>query len=115
VTGRDCQADTHILPVVAYRRGDGGEAPCGVIGGFAYRGVTGSLPDGTYLYADRCSRAIWAVPATQLLAGRAQPAIVGEVPSGLGRPVSFGQDDAGELYLLTSAGHVLAISAVGPA
>ncbi|HSM34405.1 MAG TPA: PQQ-dependent sugar dehydrogenase [Anaerolineae bacterium] len=115
VTGRDCQADTHILPVVAYRRGDDGEAPCGVIGGFAYRGVAGSLPAGTYLYADRCSRAIWAVPATQLLAGRAQPAIVGEVPSGLGRPVSFGQDDAGELYLLTSAGHVLAISAAGPA
>jgi glucose/arabinose dehydrogenase len=115
VMGRDCRADAHILPVVAYRRGEGDAASCGVIGGFAYRGVAGSLPDGTYLYADRCSRTIWAVPATQLLAGRAQPAIVGQVPSGLGPAVSFGQDDAGELYLLTSAGHVLAISAVGSA
>jgi glucose/arabinose dehydrogenase len=111
-SGGVCQADAHIPPVVAYRRGDGDTASCGVIGGFAYRGAAGSLPDGAYLYADRCSDSIWAVPASQLAAGRAQPAMVGQLPTGAGRAVSFGQDDAGELYLLTSAGQVLVIRAV---
>ncbi len=115
--GRECFGDSpcdpaaHILPAVAYPHSDGDRSHCSVIGGYAYRGAAGSLADGTYLYADYCSGTIWAVPTEQLLAGDAQPAIVGQVPSGTGQALSFGEDDDGELYLLTNGGHVLRISA----
>ncbi len=119
--GRDCfgndpcDPDAHILPAVAYPHADGDTAHCSIIGGYAYRGEAGSLPDGTYLYADYCSGTIWGVPAEQLSQGDARPAIVGQVPADMGRAVSFGEDDAGELYLLTSGGDVLAIDAAEPA
>jgi len=112
---RPCDPEAHIAPVVAYAHGDGETDHCGVIGGYAYRGEAGSLPAGTYLYADHCSGTIWAVPVEQLLADEAAPAVVGLVPAELGQVRSFGEDEAGELYLLTGAGHVLGISGSGTA
>jgi len=113
--GRTCDPTAHIAPVIAYPHVDGETGNCSVIGGYAYRGAAGSLPDGTYLYADYCSGTIWAVPVEQLREGQAQPAVVGQVAPELGQAQSFGQDDAGELYLLTNAGHVLSISTADPA
>ena len=109
--GRPCDPDAHIAPAVAYPHVDGELEHCGVIGGYVYHGRAGSLPDDTYLYADYCSGTIWGVPAAQLRGGQAEPAIVGRVPAGSGQPRSFGRDDAGELYLLTSGGYVLGIAA----
>ena len=107
--GRPCDPADHIPPAVAYPHVDGDVGHCSVIGGYAYRGSAGSLPDGTYLYADYCSGTIWGVPAGQLLAGDAQPQVVGQVPAEMGLVTSFGEDDDGELYLVTDAGYVLAI------
>ena len=112
---RDCDPSEHILPAVAYPHVDGDSGHCGIIGGYAYRGDAGTLPDGTYLYADYCSGTIWGVPAQQLRADTAAPAVVGYVPSDLGQVQSFGEDDAGELYLLTSEGQVLGIREADPA
>ena len=109
--GRPCDPEAHVAPVIAYSHLDGESGHCGVIGGYAYDGASGALPPGTYLYADYCSGTIWAVPAEQLRDGRAAPAVAGRVPAELGQVRSFGQDDAGELYLLTSGGYVLAIRA----
>ena len=111
--GRACDPGAHIEPVIAYPHVDGETGHCAVIGGYAYDGEAGSLPAGTYLYADYCSGTIWGVPAAQLRAGRAAPAVVGQVPAELGPVRSFGRDDAGELYLVTDRGHVLAIAAEG--
>ncbi len=111
---KPCDPDAHIPPVVAYPHIDGDVGHCSVIGGYAYRGEAGSLPDGAYLYADYCSGTIWGVSVEQLLAGSAVPAVVGQVPRELGLVVSFGEDDAGELYLLTDAGSVLGISRADP-
>jgi glucose/arabinose dehydrogenase len=108
--GGDCQTEAHIDPAVTYPHVEGEAGPCAVIGGYAYRGVAGSLPDGTYLYADYCSDSVWAVAAEQLRADKAAPAVVGQVPPEYGQTASFGEDDAGELYLLTDAGYVLRIS-----
>ena len=66
------------------------------------------------LYADYCSGTIWAVRGSELRGGQPDPVVVGEVPAELGLPVSFGIDDAGELYLVTSAGSVLGVSAADP-
>ena len=106
---RPCDPEAHIAPVVAYPHVDGETGHCGVIGGYAYRGEAGSLPAGTYLYADYCSGTIWAVPVEQLRTGVAAPAVVGQVPAKLGRARSFGEDDAGELHLVTGGGYVLGI------
>ncbi len=111
--GRPCDPAAHIAPAIAYPHVDGEVGHCAVVGGYVYRGEAGSLPEGTYLYADYCSGTIWAVPVEQLRAGQADPAVVGQVPAELGQVLSFGSDDAGELYLLTSAGYLLAISATG--
>jgi len=109
--GRPCDPTAHIAPAIAYPHVDGEVGHCAVVGGYVYRGAAGSLPEGTYLYADYCSGTIWAVPVEQLRAGQAEPSVVGQVPAELGQVLSFGSDDAGELYLLTAAGYVLAISA----
>jgi glucose/arabinose dehydrogenase len=108
--GRSCDPGSHRLPALAYAHSDGESGHCAVIGGYAYRGDGGSLPDGTYLYADFCSGTIWGVTAEQMLSGTAAPAVVGQVDADLGQVQAFGEDDAGEIYVLTGAGHVLAVS-----
>ncbi len=112
---RDCDPAAHLMPAVAYPHADGDVGHCSVIGGYVYRGTAGTLADGTYLYGDYCSGTIWAAPASALVGGDAEPDVVGRVPGEYGRVTSFGQDDAGELYLLTEGGYVLGISAAEPA
>ena len=112
--GRDCDPADHIAPAIAYPHVDGDIGHCSVIGGYNYRGEVGTLPDDAYLYADYCSGTIWAVRGSELRGGQPDPVVVGEVPAELGLPVSFGIDDAGELYLVTSAGSVLGVSAADP-
>jgi glucose/arabinose dehydrogenase len=109
--GRDCDPSAHIAPAIVYAHADGDTGHCSVVGGYAYRGAAGSLPAGTYVYADYCSRTVWAVPAAELQQGRAGPTVVGQVPERFGRVQSFGQDDEGELYVLTDGGFALALSA----
>ena len=113
--GRDCDPEAHIAPAVAYPHVDGDTGHCAVVGGYAYRGEAGTLPAGTYLYADYCSGTIWGLPVEQLLADDAAPAVVGQVPTDLGLPVSFGEDDGGELYLVTNAGYVLHLTGTATA
>lgn len=106
-----CDPELDRGPAISYGHEEGEGGSCAVIGGYAYRGTAGSLPQGTYLYADYCSGAIWAVPVEQLIAGGAAPARVGQLDPELGQPQGFGRDDDGELYVVTSSGVVLRISA----
>ena len=105
---RPCDPAAHLAPALAYRHTDA-SGPCAIIGGYAYRGAAGTLPPGTYLYGDHCSGVLWAVPAGALLAGTAEPREVGHLDPAYGQLVSFGEDDAGELYVVTSGGAILAI------
>lgn len=110
-----CDPAAHRAPALAYRHSDGDIGHCAVIGGYAYRGARGSLPEGTYLYGDYCSGTVWALPAADLVTGRASPIIAGQLDSSFGQLVSFGEDDAGELYLVSSSGYILRISTSGDA
>ncbi len=110
-----CDPAAHIAPAIAYPHVAGDGVHCAVIGGYAYRGSRATLPQGTYLYGDYCSGTIWAVPVAELLAGDAAPVVVGRVDPGLGQLQSFGEDDAGELYVVTNGGHVLKVLPVAPA
>jgi len=85
----NCSMAGLTLPVVEYAH----DPECSVTGGFMYRGNTWPGLRGTYLYADYCSGKIWGLErqgsgwSNRLL-----------LSSGFGI-TTFGEDEAGELYL----------------
>lgn len=84
-----CDTSGLTLPVAEYGHGP----ECTVIGGYVYRGSAFPAFQGGYLFADYCSGALFAIPAT--LTGRTTPVAVGKTKSGIS---AFGEDAAGELY-----------------
>jgi len=90
-------AGEFVFPIAEYSHAEGG---CSVTGGYVYRG---SMPEwnGIYLYGDYCTGYIWGLIKSsdggwmnQLL-----------FQSGV-RITSFGQDEAGEVYLVSDDGNV---------
>ncbi|MEO8612192.1 MAG: PQQ-dependent sugar dehydrogenase [Chloroflexota bacterium] len=96
------QAIGAVPPIAEYNHSDG----CSVTGGYVYRG--NALPDlqGTYLFGDYCSGTIWA--AKRDASGAWQTHVL--MNSGI--PVSsFGEDEAGELYVVNYGGSLLRLAA----
>jgi len=101
-----CNRQGLTLPAVSYARDDGS---CSVTGGYVYRGS--AIPDlyGGYVYSDYCSGTLWAFDAESALAdGSANAIVMGQ--SGAA-PSSFGEDEAGDLYLVGHGGAVYRIVA----
>ena len=87
-----------VMPIIEYGHANGW---CSITGGYVYRGE--KLPElqGYYLYGDWCTGTIWA--ARQDAGGDWQTMVSLES----GRSISsFGEDEAGELYLVDYAGSV---------
>lgn len=84
-----------LLPAVEYNHDFG----CSVTGGYVYRG---SMPewDGVYFYGDYCSGTVWGLT---LVDGQWQSQVLFEADL---RITSFGEDEAGELYLISDTGSV---------
>ena len=100
--GAGCDRTALTLPVLEYTHAEG----CSVTGGFVYRGATIPELAGHYLYADFCEG--W-VRSFRLSGGavsdeREWPELApgGQVPG-------FGEDAAGELYVLDAGGTVYRI------
>ena len=89
-------------PAIAYGRGDG----CSVIGGHVYRGQSQTALQGVYVFGDLCSGTIWGADAEALVAGAADPVPIGEMRGTL---VSFGVDEAGELFAVDQGGRILQV------
>ena len=89
-----------VPPVAEYSHSEGG---CSVTGGYVYRGA---MPEwnGIYLYADYCSGIVWGLIHAD---GGWQSQVL---YSGVGRITSFGQDEAGEVYLVLDSGQILRLS-----
>lgn len=89
--------DAQLVPPVAeYNHGEG----CSVTGGYVYRG---SMPEwnGIYLYGDYCSTTVWGL----IRSGEGwQNQVLFGAPGSI---TSFGQDEAGEVYIVTDGGQVL--------
>ncbi len=101
-----CNASGLTPPVAEYSHQDG----CSVTGGYVYRGSTFPLLVGGYLFSDYCSGTFWAFPAVVALAkGAAVPVTVGSAGFSVS---SFGQDDAGELYVVDLNGRILKVVAI---
>ncbi|HEY7024263.1 MAG TPA: PQQ-dependent sugar dehydrogenase [Candidatus Limnocylindrales bacterium] len=102
----NCDKTKMTLPVVTYSH-DGGN--CSVTGGYVYRGSRYPSLAGHYFFADYCSGNVWWFDADQAEAGSPVTAqLLGTVPSSV---TSFGQDEAGELYLASSSGVVYSLVA----
>ena len=82
---------------------------CGIVGGYVYRGTAIPELDGVYLFSDFCSGNVWGLDADAVAAGQAVTAhLLLDAPQGF---VSFGEDDAGELYLVALDGSIYRIAA----
>ncbi|MEA2632434.1 MAG: hypothetical protein QOE66_2653 [Chloroflexota bacterium] len=101
-----CDQTGLTLPVAEYGHGSG---DCAVIGGYVYRGSAYPALAGTYLFSDECTGTIRAIDA----AGSARtPVVLLESHRTIS---SFGEDEAGELYLTDLAsGDLLQVVATSP-
>jgi glucose/arabinose dehydrogenase len=100
--GQECDQTGLALPVVEYSHSDG----CSVIGGYVYRGAAIPALQGKYFYADYCSG--W-VRSFQMEAGVAVDETDWPELRPGGQVTSFGEDAAGELYLVTEQGSVFKV------
>lgn len=91
-------AENAVFPVAEYNTGDGGH--CAVTGGYVYRGSDVPSLRGVYLYADYCSGEIWGLTASD---GEWESRLL--LDTDLMIP-SFGEDEAGELYVVHHGGSV---------
>lgn len=103
-------------PVSEYLHGIGPREGETVIGGYVYRGPAQALV-GRYVFADFVRRNFWSVPAGQLVQGQVLPSSRYErrnddfAPDAgaLDQPVSFGEDAAGNLYIVDFDGDIFLI------
>lgn len=104
-TGR-CDPAAYTPPILLYDH----DAGCAVIGGYRYRGQAIAGLQGAYLFGDFCSGTVWG--------GRQQPdgrwTRQALLDSGL-RISTFGEDEAGELYLVDYASGTGGLYRLAPA
>lgn len=100
--GDACDRAGLTLPVVDYDHGQG----CSVTGGYVYRGA--AIPDlqGVYLYGDYCQG---FVRSFRFAGGQATDQHDWQALRPGGNVTSFGEDAAGEVYVLTAQGGVYRI------
>ena len=92
-----CDRSGLELPIAVYDRSGG----CSISGGHVYRGTRIAGLAGRYLFGDYCSGQIWAL--TDAGEGRWT---MGPLLSSELRITSFGEDAAGEIYVLDQGGTV---------
>ena len=86
-----------VRPAYVYGRGAG----CSVTGGFVYRGRTVRAAVGRYFFGDYCTGNVWSL----VIRGGKGRAVKRE-PFRVPNLTSFGEDAAGELYLVSHAGTI---------
>ncbi|NJN84900.1 MAG: hypothetical protein HC802_23175 [Caldilineaceae bacterium] len=91
----DCEPERFIAPVAEYRH-DGSH--CSVTGGYVYRGQSYESLQGVYFYADYCSGVIWSLVPEADGSWRSDELLDTNLLIS-----SFGEDEAGELYVLDYA------------
>jgi glucose/arabinose dehydrogenase len=88
-----CSAPGFTPPTAEYGHTNG---RCSITGGYVYRGARSSLPVGAYVYADFCTGEIF------ILQNGAQNLLL-DAPRNIS---SFGEDEAGEIYVVGLGGTV---------
>jgi glucose/arabinose dehydrogenase len=96
-----CDQTGLTLPLLQYSHTEG----CAIIGGYVYRGAALPALQGQYFYADFCQSWVHSIPVT----GDPDRPIDWPALHTDENITSFGEDAAGELYILTRSGEVLKI------
>lgn len=101
-----CSPANFVPPIAEY---DHSLGRCAIIGGYVYRGAQATFPGGAYIYGDLCTGEIFQLlPATS---GGTQSVLLDTALNGT--LSSFGEDEAGEIYVVGLGGTLNRI-AVGP-
>jgi glucose/arabinose dehydrogenase len=90
-----------ILPIFDYAHLSG---RCSITGGYSYRGLRSAVPLGAYVYADYCTGEIW-----QLQSGT--NTLLFDTALNI---TSFGEDEAGEVYVVGQGGSISRLAASPP-
>lgn len=98
-----CDRTGLTLPVHTYSHADG----CSVTGGFVYRGTRLPGLQGHYFYSDYCSGWLRSFSLQNGAATEHREWPLGSI----GSVLSFGEDSAGELYMLSGNGRVYRLEA----
>lgn len=99
--GAVCIQGGFVMPAHTYSHEDG----CSITGGYVYRGQAIPKLAGRYFFADYC---VGTLRSLRYADGTVTSVTDSADDLGtLGQVLSFGQDSAGELYVLTDAGKVL--------
>jgi glucose/arabinose dehydrogenase len=93
-----CTPANYRFPIFQYSHTN---TRCSITGGYVYRGSLGTLPAGTYVYGDYCSGEIFRWD------GKTQAVLLDTSMN----VSSFGEDEAGEIYVVNHGGAVGRISA----
>lgn len=105
-------------PVIEYGHGSGPRQGNSLTGGYVYRGPIAAL-GGRYFFADFVSGGVWSVPVDEIVQGETIPStdfiletdVLAPDAGSLTSIVSFGEDNDGNLFILTIGGDVFQIVA----
>jgi glucose/arabinose dehydrogenase len=100
-SGDACSKTGLTLPVIDVSHQDP-PFPCAITGGHVYRGS--AIPElrGRYFYSDYCGGFLRSF---HYVSGQAIEKIEWSIPD-IGRVISFGEDAAGEIYVITASGRI---------
>jgi glucose/arabinose dehydrogenase len=98
-----CDQSGKTLPILDYDHSQG----CSITGGYVYRGAALGVLRGRYFYGDYCSGSIWSLQPND--SGGWTSALL--LSSGFNIS-SFGEDEAGEVYVANLSGGVYRLSAM---
>jgi glucose/arabinose dehydrogenase len=91
---QSCDTNGMVVPIAEYDHSQG----CSITGGYVYRGAAFPSLQGLYFYGDYCSGRVWALGETA--GGWEQRELLQDNLN----ISSFGEDQAGELYLTDLSG-----------
>jgi len=99
--GGSCSTPGLTAPVYEY---DHSQGECAIIGGYVYRGTAMPGLQGTYFFSDLCTGFLRGLTMQNGVA-----TVVQAPMANTGTPLSFGQDGAGEIYVLNAGNQVLKV------
>jgi glucose/arabinose dehydrogenase len=97
-----CSFDGLVLPIAEYTHQAG---DCSVTGGYVYRGSQSPALQGAYLFGDFCTGRFWMLRRDA--SGQWTAGLIQDTEHQIS---SFGEDEAGEVYLLSLAGGIYRVT-----
>jgi glucose/arabinose dehydrogenase len=96
-----CTTAGFVFPIAEYAHADG---RCAVTGGYVYRGTLGTVTPGAYVFGDLCTGEIFQLDGSGAISVLLHTGFT---------LVSFGEDEAGELYVVDLKGSIYRLVGTG--